>query len=156
MKLSLHFQYLSFNDRIEPKFKEMINFFILNDINNNIDKIEIRTPELKTLLEEEEEKKKNELNEKDENSQYTKPLKIKIDIALDFFLKDNIGIENENSKLKKKLDEIEIKKDLLLDKYNDYVSKGWKQLFDVYDKLDNEKQETNMDFFYSIEIKIDK
>ena len=117
MKLSLHFQYLSFNDRTEPKFKEMINFFILNDINNNIDKIEIRTPELKTLLEEEEEeKKKNELNEKDENSQYTKPLKIKIDISLDFFLKDKIGIENENSKLKIKLDEIEIKKDLLLDK----------------------------------------
>ena len=110
----MHFQYLSFNDRIEPKFKEMINFFILNDKNNNIDKIEKRTPDLKTLLEEEEEKKKNELNEKDENSQYTKPLKIKIDIALDFFLKDNIGIENENSKLKKKLDEIEIKK-------NDYL-----------------------------------
>ena len=156
MKLSLHFQYLSFNDRIEPKFKEMINFFILNDINNNIDKIEIRTPELKTLLEEEEEeeKKKNELNEKDENSQYTKPLKIKIDISLDFFLKDKIGIENENSKLKIKLDEIEIKKDLLLDKYNDYVSKGWKQLFDVYDKFDNEKQETNMDIFYSIEKKL--
>ena len=61
MKLSLHFQYLSFNDRIEPKFKEMINFFILNDINNNIDKIEIRTPELKTLLEEEEEEKKKKM-----------------------------------------------------------------------------------------------
>ena len=94
------------------------------------------------MEEEEEEKKKNELkekDEKDENSQYTKPLKIKIDNSLDFFLKDKIGIENENSKLKIKLDEIEIKKDLLLDKYNDYVSKGWKQLFDVYDKFDNEK-----------------
>lgn len=52
------------------------------------------------------------------------------------------------------MDEIEIKKDLLLDKYNDYVSKGWKQLFDVYDKFDNEKQETNMDIFYSIEKKL--
>ena len=103
MKLSLHFQYLSFNDRIEPKFKEMINFFILNDINNNIDKIEKRKPVLKI-----------QKDEKDENSQYTKPLKIKIDISLDFFLKDKIGIENENSKLKKKLDEIEIKN-------NDYL-----------------------------------
>ena len=118
---------------------------MLNDKNNIIDKIEKRKPVLKT-----------QKDEKDENSQYTKPLKIKIDNSLDFFLKDKIGIENENSKLKIKLDEIEIKKDLLFDKYNDYVSKGWKQLFDVYDKLDNEKQETNKNFFYSIEIKIDK
>ena len=44
---------------------------------------------------------KTQKDEKDENLQYTKPLKIKIGIALDFFLKDKIGIENENSKLKK-------------------------------------------------------
>ena len=54
------------------------------------------------------------------------------------------------------MDEIEIKKDLLPDKYNDYASKGWKKLFDAYDKFDNEKEEANMDIFYFIEIKIDK
>ena len=62
--------------------------------------------------------------------------------------------EEEKKKIKKKkkkLDEIEIKKDLLFDKYNNYISKGWKQLFDVCDKFDNEKQEINMDIFYSIE-----
>ena len=60
-----YFQYLSFDDRIEPKFKEMINFFILNDKNKNIDKIEKSATDLKTQLEEEKEKKENELNEKD-------------------------------------------------------------------------------------------
>ena len=56
-----YFQYLSFDDRIGPKFKEMINFFILNNKNNNIDMIEKRTPNLKmTRLEEK--KKKRKLN----------------------------------------------------------------------------------------------
>jgi len=90
----------------------MINFFILNDKNNNIDKIEKRTPNLR-LNWKKKKKREIELNEKI-------------------------------------FDEIEIKKDLLFDKYNDYVSKGWKQLFDVYDKFDNDKQENNMDIFYSI------
>ena len=90
----------------------MINFFILNDKNNNIDKIEKRTPNLR-LNWKKKKKRENELNEKI-------------------------------------FDEIEVKKDLLFDKYNYYVSKGWKQLFDVYDKFDNEKQENNMDIFYSI------
>ena len=58
--------------------------------------------------------------------------------------------KKENELNEKIFDEIEIKKDLLFDKYNDNVSKGWKQLFDVYDKFDNEKQENNMDIFYSI------
>ena len=57
-------------------------------------------------------------------------------------------------KTQKKLDEIKIKKDLLLDKYNDYVSKGWNQLFDIYNSLNNEKQEIYMDIFYSIEKKL--
>ena len=96
----------------------MINFFILNDKNNNIDKIEKRTPNLR-LNWKKKKKREIELNEKI-------------------------------------FDEIEIKKDLLFDKYNDYVSKGWKQLFDVYDKFDNDKQENNMDIFYSIKKKIDK
>ena len=43
----------------------MINFFILNDKNKNIDKIEKSATDLKTQLEEEKEKKENELNEKD-------------------------------------------------------------------------------------------
>ena len=58
--------------------------------------------------------------------------------------------KKENELNEKIFGEIEIKKDLLFDKYNDYVSKGWKQLFDVYDKYDNDKQENNMDIFYSI------
>ena len=112
-----YYLYLYFNDRIEPNLKKLLNLFI--DCEKN---------------------KENGKEQNETNSLYEKPFKIKFDTALDFFLKDNFGIEDDNSKLEKKLEELETKKNLFLDKYNDYVIEGWKQLLIIYDKLDNKEK----------------
>ena len=48
------------------------------------------------MTEEEDGKEESEIN-----YQYSKPLIINADIALEFFLRDNFGIEDDDSKLKK-------------------------------------------------------
>ena len=135
-----YYLYLSFNDSIEPKFKELLNLFIY--YGKNKDKVEINQNKI------EEEEKENVKEENETNSLYEKPFKIKLDTALDFFLKDDFGIEDDNSKLEKKLEEIKSKKNLFLDKYDDYMSEGWKQLLTIYDKFDNKENKNNMNIFY--------
>ena len=141
-----YYLYLSFNDRIEPKYKELLNLFI--DYDKNKDKIEKSNPGLNSQNKIEEEEKENSKEENETNSLYEKPFKIKLDTALDFFLKEDFGIEDDYSKLEKKLEEIESKKNLFLDKYDDYMSEGWKQLLTIYDKFDNKENKNNMSIFY--------
>jgi hypothetical protein len=112
-----YYLYLYFNERIDPNLKELLNLFIDYDKNK------------------ENGKEKNEIN-----SLYEKPFKIKFDTALDFFLKENFGIEDDNSKLEKKLEEIESKKNLFLDKYDDYINDGWRKLLIIYDKFENKEK----------------
>ena len=52
----------------------------------------------------------------------------------------NFGIEDDNSKIEKKLEEIESKKNLFLDKYDDYMKDGWRKLLIIYDKFDNKEK----------------
>lgn len=138
-----YFLYLSFNDRIEPKFKELLNLFINYD--KNKDKIEKSNPGLNSQNKIEEEEKENSKEENETNFLYEKPFKIKLDTVLELFLKDNFCIEDDNTKLEKKLEEIESKKNLFLDKYDNYVSEGWKQLLTIYDNFENKN---NMNIFY--------
>ena len=141
-----YYLYLSFNDRIEPKFKELLNLFIV--YGENKDNVEKSNTDLNTQNKLEEEEKENGKEENEKDSLYERPLKIKFDTALDFFLKDNFGIEDVSSKLEKKLEEIESKKNLILDKYDDYVSEGWKKLLIIYDIFDNKENKNNMNIFY--------
>lgn len=121
----------------------MLNLFI--DYDKNKDKIEKSNPGLNSQNKIEEEEKENSKEENETNFLYEKLFKIKLDTVLDFFLKDNFGIEDDNSKLEKKLEEIESKKNLFLDKYDNYVSEGWKQLLTIYDNFENKN---NMNIFY--------
>lgn len=144
-----YYLYLPFNNKLEPKFKELLNIFIVYDKNKS-EKNNSDSSDQNKIEDENEDYNGNE--EKEMNSIYKKPLKIKFNTALDFFLKDNIGIDEDNSKLEKKFEEIESKKNLFLDKYSDCVKDGWKQLFNLYDKFDNnEKRNNNMNIFYSNE-----
>ena len=72
-----YFLYLSFNDRIEPKFKELLNLFINYD--KNKDKIEKSNPGLNSQNKIEEEEKENSKEENETNFLYEKPFKIKLD-----------------------------------------------------------------------------
>ena len=121
----------------------MLNLFI--DYDKNKDKIEKSNPGLNSQNKIEEEEKENSKEENETNFLYEKLFKIKLDTVLDFFLKDNFGIEDDNTKLEKKLEEIESKKNLFLDKYDNYVSEGWKQLLTIYDNFENKN---NMNIFY--------
>ena len=126
----------------------MLNLFI--DYDKNKDKIEKSNPGLNSQNKIEEEEKENSKEENETNFLYEKLFKIKLDTVLDFFLKDNFGIEDDNTKLEKKLEEIESKKNLFLDKYDNYVSEGWKQLLTIYDNFENKN---NMNIFYPNEKK---
>ena len=96
----------------------------------------------------EEEENEQEINDESEiNYQYSRPLKINADIAFEFFLKDNLGIEDDDSKLKKRLEIIESKKNSLIDKYFSNTSEGWKTLLNDYNKFDKKEQENYMNAF---------
>ena len=102
-----YFLYLSFYDRTEPKFKEFLNLFKKEEKNKdkNFGKKNITKLNSKNMIEEEDGKDESEIN-----YQYSRPLKINAEIALEFFLKDNFGIDDDDSKLKKKLEILESKK----------------------------------------------
>ena len=139
-----YFLYLCFSDRTEPKFKELLNLFKKEEKNkgmnfgkNNDDKLNSHN-----MTEEEDGKEESEIN-----YQYSKPLIINADIALEFFLRDNFGIEDDDSKLKKKLEILESKKNSLIDKYFSNTSEGWKTLLNDYNKFDKKEQENYMNAF---------
>ena len=76
----------------------------------------------------EKENKQDRKNKVEVNSQNSRPLKINIDIILEYFIKNNLVFEDDDSKLKKKLEELESKKNSLIDKYFSSTSEGWKTL----------------------------
>ena len=143
-----YYLYLPFND---SKSNEILNLFIV--YGKNKDNLDKNNTDLKSENKIEE-KKENGNDENETNSIYEKPLKINFDIALDFLLKDNFGINNVTSSLEKKLEEIESKKNLFVEKYNDYVREGWRQLFIIYEKFDNMEKKNNMNIFYPSEKKL--
>ena len=146
-----YYLYLPFNDRVDSKSNEMLNLFII--YGKNKDNLDKNNTDLKSENKIEE-KKENGNDENETNSIYEKPLKLNFDIALDFLLKDNFGIHNVTSSLEKKLEEIESKKNLFVEKYNDYVREGWRQLFIIYEKFDNMEKKNNMNIFYPSEKKL--
>ena len=100
----------------------------------------------------EEEDKENEQEEEDKNNfKYAKPLRINIDIALEYFLKNNLDLKDASSKLQTKLEELESKKYSLIDQYYSNIYVGWKTLLNMYNKFDKDEQENLMDVFYSSE-----
>ena len=107
-----YFLYLSFYDGKEPKLKELLDLFKKEEKNKNINFEKNSNGELNSqnTIEEEKENEEDEKDENEVNSQYERPLKINIDIALEYFIKNNLGI-------KKKLEELESKKNSLIDKY---------------------------------------
>lgn len=146
-----YYLYLFFNNRIDPKTKELLNLFIkCDEIKGNSTSIK-RTNELNShnIIENEEEKKEDNQdgNDKNEgNNNYSEPLKINIDTALEFFLLDNLSSEDDNSKLKKILEKIETNKVSLLDKYHSYTNQRWEQILNEFEKFDKE-QENYMKIF---------
>lgn len=143
---------LSINSKLDPKFKELFNIFI--DYGKDKTEKNKFDKSYQNKIKDEED---NGKDEKEINSINEKPLKIEFDTALDFFLKHNIGIEQDGSKFEKKLEEIESKKNFFLDKYSDCVNDGWKHLLDLYDKFDNiNKIDNKMSIFYPEEIKLIK
>ena len=95
----------------------------------------------------EKENKQDRKNKIEVNSQNSRPLKINIDIILEYFIKNNLVFEDDDSKLKKKLEELESKKNSLIDKYFSSTSEGWKSLLNDYDKFDKKEQENYMSAF---------
>ena len=95
----------------------------------------------------EKENKQDRKNKVEINSQNSRPLKINIDIILEYFIKNNLVFEDDHSKLKKKLEELESKKNSLIDKYFSSTSEGWKTLLNDYDKFDKKEQENYMSAF---------
>ena len=95
----------------------------------------------------EKENKQDRKNKVEVNSQNSRPLKINIDIVLEYFIKNNLVFEDDDSKLKKKLEELESKKNSLIDKYFSSTSEGWKTLLNDYDKFDKKEQENYMNAF---------
>ena len=147
-----YFLYLSFNDRIEPRFKELLNTFMKNERNNDKNNSKKSNIKLNSQSIMEEEDKENEQEEEDKNNfKYAKPLRINIDIALEYFLKNNLGLEDASSKLQTKLEELESKKYSLIDQYYSNIYVGWKTLLNMYNKFDKDEQENLMDVFYSSE-----
>ena len=147
-----YYLYLSFNNRMEPKTKELLNLFIkCDEIKGNNTSIK-NTNELKSknIIDNEEEKKEDNQDGKDKNegnNNYSEPLKINIDTALDFFLLDNLLAEDDTSKLKKFLVKIEAKKESIIDKYHSNTSQGWQQILNEFENLDK-KQVNYMKIFY--------
>ena len=147
-----YYLYLSFNNRMEPKTKELLNLFIkCDEIKGNNTSIK-NTNELKSknIIDNEEEKKEDNQDGKDKNegnNNYSEPLKINIDTALDFFLLDNLLEEDDTSKLKKLLEKIEAKKESIIDKYHSNTSQGWQQILNEFENLDK-KQVNYMKIFY--------
>lgn len=78
-------------------------------------------------------------------------MRINIDIALEYFLKNILDLEDAVSKLQTKLEELESKKYFLINKYYSNIYAGWKTLLNMYNKFDKDKQENLMDVFYSSE-----
>ena len=95
----------------------------------------------------EKENKQDRKNKVEVNSQNSRPLKINIDIVLEYFIKNNLVFEDDDSKFKKKLEELESKKNSLIDKYFSSTSEGWKTLLNDYDKFDKKEQENYMSAF---------
>ena len=119
-----YFLYLFFYDRIEPKFKGLLNLFKKEKKNKGMN-----------------------LGKNKINYQYSRPLKINADIVFNYFLKDNFGIEDDDSKLKKQLEIIESKKNSLIDQYFSNTSEGWKTLLNDYNKFDKKAEENYMSAF---------
>ena len=105
---------------MEPKTKKLLNLFIkCDEIKGNNTSIK-NTNELKSknIIDNEEEKKEDNQDGKDKNegnNNYSEPLKINIDTALEFFLLDNLLAEDDTSKLKKLLEKIEAKKESIIE-----------------------------------------
>ena len=135
-KEALKYYYLPINDKIQPEFKELLNFFI--DYNQN--STEKNNSDLNMQMKKEE--------DKEINSIYGKPLKIKFSTAIDFLLNDNFGNEVTISEIEKSLKEIESKKIIYINKYIDSVQDGYKKLLFLFDEFDNKsKKDSNLDIF---------
>ena len=147
-----YFLYLSFNDRIDPRYKELLNTFMKNERNNDKNNSKKSNIKLNSQSIMEEEDKENEQEEEDKNNfKYAKPLRINIDIALEYFLKNNLDLKDASSKLQTKLEELESKKYSLIGQYYSNIYVGWKTLLNMYNKFDKDEQENLMDVFYSSE-----
>ena len=126
-KEALKYYYLPFKDKISPEFSDL--FYIFQYYNKNEEN------DNNIALESNEKKKEEEKKDEEFESIYGKTFEIEIGVAVNFLLSDKFDTDTIASEFEKKLEEIDKKKQLYINKYTDSIKNGTKLILNSFNEV---------------------